>query len=156
MTTNNRDWYIRMALMEREIGETHGAGPFQFGVEAQRLLATPQASETHGVFGRFVQLMRRKRGLTVERLALDADIDMAELVEIEDDVAARPDPRTVYQLAQFFNVSINNLLQVAGLAEARNDLVMEGVRFAARSNPVNELTAEERAALEAFVAVLGK
>jgi hypothetical protein len=48
-------------------------------------------------------------------------------------------------------------MQVAGLTALKNaHLSDEAVRFAARAEPTAELTPEENAALEAFVAVLSK
>jgi transcriptional regulator with XRE-family HTH domain len=113
--------------------------------------------ESSIAFGRFVRLMRRDRGLTLEKLAEDTDVEVAELVEIEEDTHHKPELRTVYQLANYFRVPRGNLLQVAGLTVPRdNRLIDEAVRFAARSESVAVLTSEERAALEAFVAVLSE
>lgn len=113
--------------------------------------------ETSVAFGRFIRLMRRRQGLTIEKLADDSDVELAEIVSIEDDNHYKPEVRTVYQLANYFKVPRNNLLQVAGLTKAKDSrLVEESVRFAARSEPVAELSPEERAALEAFVTVLSE
>ena len=108
-------------------------------------------------FGRFVNLMRRQRGMNLEQLAVDANVDMADLVEIESDPHHRPGLRTAYQLANYFKVSQTGLMQVAGLAAPKDArLFDEGVRFAARSEATAALTPEEGAALEAFVAVLSE
>lgn len=101
--------------------------------------------------------MRRSKHLTVEKLADDADVEISELVSIEEDAHYKAELRTVYQLAEFFDVQKSGLLQVAGLTVPKDTrLVDEAVRFAARSEPVAELTREERAALDAFVAVLSE
>ena len=69
----------------------------------------------------------------------------------------RPELRTAYQLANYFKVSQTGFMQVAGLAAPKDArLFDEGVRFAARSESTAELTPEEGAALEAFVAVLSE
>jgi hypothetical protein len=68
-----------------------------------------------------------------------------------------PEPRTVFKLAQTFEVSQRRLMQLAGLAAANDaGLRQEAVRFAARSEAVQKLTPEESSALEAFVAVLSE
>ncbi len=72
-------------------------------------------------FGRFVRLMRRDRGLTLEKLAEDTDVEISELVEIEDDTHHEPELRTVYQLANYFKAPRSNLLQVAGLTAPRDN-----------------------------------
>lgn len=110
--------------------------------------------ETTVAFSRFVQLARRSRGLSIEKLAEDADVEVGELVSIEEKAQHKPDLRTVYQLANFFGVQRANLLQVAGLTVPKDShIIDEAVRFAARSESVAALTPEERSAFEAFVSV---
>jgi transcriptional regulator with XRE-family HTH domain len=117
----------------------------------------PLSKETHIVFGRFVNLMRRRRGLTIEAFASETQIDAGELLAIEDDVHYVPEPRTVYRLALAFKVAQERLMQLAGLAEARDSAFhLQAVRFAASADPVKQLSREENAALENFVAVLSK
>lgn len=151
------EWSLRMARLEA--GAEIGAGllardpvPDEVSPSGRTLQEEPNIA-----FGRFVSLMRRRRGLTLEKLAEDADVEILDLVEIEADTRHRPEPRTVYQLANFFDVPRDGLLQIAGLTVPKNRRVVdEAVRFAARSEPVSELTDEERGALEAFVAVLSE
>ena len=108
-------------------------------------------------FGRFVNLMRRQRSMSVEQLADHTDVDVADLVKIEINPYYKPELRTVYQLANYFKVSRPGLMQVAGLAVSKDEkLFDESVRFAARSESTAELSSEEGAALEAFVAVLSE
>ena len=151
-----KDWCIRMAQLEADA--EIGAGLLAIDpVFDGEVVPVEAPDETRVAFGRFVRLMRRSRGLTVEKLAEDADVEMAELVSIEENGQYKPELRTVYQLANYFGVQRTNLLQVAGLTAPRdNRLVNEAVRFAARSESIAALTAEERNALEAFVAVLSE
>lgn len=154
-----KDWCVRMAQLESN--DEVGVGPLAAEVAVDGEVASHRAvftmNEPLVAFGRLVRLMRRKGGYSIEKLAEEACIDIEELIDIEEDAHYRPDVRTVYQLANVFDLPRSNLLQVAGLIEAQNDaLYKEAVRFAARSEPVAELTPEERAALEAFVEVLSK
>lgn len=115
------------------------------------------ADETRIAFGRFVNLMRRRRGLSMEKLAEQAALDASELLVIEESASYVPDPRTIYQLAQIFDVPQRALMALAGLTVANDrGLREEAVRFAARSESVQKLTPEESSALEAFVAVLSQ
>lgn len=108
-------------------------------------------------FGRFINLMRRQREMSLEQLADDADVEMADLVKIEGDPHHKPELRTAYQLAKYFKVSRSGLMQIAGLAAPKDSKLFDaGVRFAARSESTVELTPEEVVALEAFVAVLSE
>jgi transcriptional regulator with XRE-family HTH domain len=152
----SKEWCLRMAELE-------GDASIAAGVIAIDPLFEDNAShEDHEVesniaFGRFVRLMRRSRRLSREDLANNADIEILELVEIEDDIRHKPELRTVHKLSQVFGLPSVKLMQVAGLAKAKNDnLARKAERFAARSDPMAELTPEERAALEEFIAGLSE
>lgn len=153
-----KDWCIRMAHLEDDAAI--GAGQFGFDpILDLRVEAEPHISEEQPsiVFGRFVNLIRRKRKLSLERLAEDIDIDISELVEIEEDTRHKPEPRTVYLLANHFNIPRNRLMQIAGLTVPKDaHLMEEGFRFAARSDPLVELSKEESAALDAFISVISE
>jgi HTH-type transcriptional regulator, competence development regulator len=149
-------WCLRMAQLEGDAEIGAGALAVDPVFDGETALAE-SPEETSLAFSRFVRLARRSRGLTVESLAERADVELAELLTIEEDSRYKPNLRTVYQLANYFGVQRANLLQVAGLTAPKdNHLVIEAVRFAARSESVAALTAEERAALDAFVSVLSE
>jgi transcriptional regulator with XRE-family HTH domain len=153
----SKNWCMRMAELEADAEIGAGALAADPVFESKPQIAREGSlEETVVAFGRFIHLMRRSRGWTVERLAEDADVDLGELVSIEDN-RHRPDVRTVYQLARRFGVPQNRLMQVAGLTMAKDPrIATEAVRFAARSEGTATLTPDERSALEAFVAVLSE
>ena len=108
-------------------------------------------------FGRLINLMRRQRRISLEQLAADADVTLSELAGIENDMHFRPALRTTYQLASFFHMPPTGFLELAGLTDQKNARLAEGaVRYAAPAESTAELTPEESADLEAFVAVLSK
>mgnify|MGYP001171470693 CR=1 FL=1 len=158
MNESLRDWSQRMAQME--LGQEIRAGNFGFKdvpASVQSRALSEAGAEPKVVFARFVELMRRKRGLTVEQLADACGIEVADLINIEDEDLTGLGPRTVYQLANWFEVSVSKLMQLAGLRDVEDaTLAQQGLRFAARSNSMASLTTEEREALEEFVAGLGK
>jgi len=154
--TRSKEWWIDKAVREQERTIAAGAGDLP-GAHASTAISESAPGENRIAFGRFVSLMRRNRRLTVEELAEKAELDASELLIIEDDVHALPEPRTVFHLAQFFEVPQSRLMQLAGLTMASDSrLTQEAVRFAARSESIDALTREQRAALEAFVAVLSE
>jgi HTH-type transcriptional regulator, competence development regulator len=154
----SKDWW--MARARREGNAVIGAGVLAFDPAREERPPTAEAvaiEENRIAFGKFVNLMRRRWGYSVEQLANAADLDASELLVIEDDVHYVPEPRTVFRLAQTFKVPQQPLMQLAGLAAAKNDnLRREAVRFAARSESLQKLTPEETSALEAFVAILSQ
>jgi transcriptional regulator with XRE-family HTH domain len=115
-----------------------------------------------GVSGPFalaklVELRRRQCRLTVEALASRADVDLEDVMTIERGEGLSPEPRTVHQIAQVLNLPKRRLLELAGLAESRDHRIREAtVRFAARSEPIEELSPEELEALEEYVKVLAE
>lgn len=152
-----KDWCLRMAALEADVEIGVGITAIDPLFDGEAADQDIDEDESSIAFGRFVRLMRRDKGLTLEELAEETDIDIAELVEIEDDVRHKAELRTVYQLANYFKVPRGNLMQVAGLTTPKNDnLIQEAVRFAARSESVAALNQTERAALEAFVSVLSE
>jgi transcriptional regulator with XRE-family HTH domain len=158
MTQRTEGWW--RARAEREAGYTIHAGP-----ERARPPFTPadllekcspdSKPDPLFAFGKLVELMRRSKGWTVERLACEADLDLADLVLIEDDHTALPEPRAVYQLAQVFELPQTRLLQIAGLSKERDPaLQRDTLRFAARSQSIAQLSEVEQRALDEFVSVI--
>lgn len=152
-----KEWCMRKAHLDN--GESITAGLLRedssLEHETKEAKQSLQSDDSNVIFGKLVRLMRRNKRLTVEKLASEADIDLVELVEIEDDARHKPDIRAVYQLANYFNIPVNSLTQLAGLTTPKDSsLFDEAIRFAARSEPTEKLSKEERAALEAFVVVL--
>jgi HTH-type transcriptional regulator, competence development regulator len=104
---------------------------------------------------RFVQLARLKLRLNKEQFASKTQIPLKELVCIEDDDQYTPTLRTVHMLAQFLKVSHVKLLTLAGLAQARDAQFNDAaVRFAAKSEPIRQLTREEQEAFDEFARFL--
>lgn len=153
-----KEWWLARAAREGDAAVSAGLlaiDPVAGENPAAEHAAQPE--ENRIAFGKFVNLMRRRQGFSIEKLADEAELDASEVLVIEDDVHYLPEPRTVYRLAQVFKVPQRQLMELAGLTAANDDeLRREAVRFAARSESMERLTKSESAALDAFVAVLSK
>lgn len=115
------------------------------------------AEESRLAFSRFVALSRRNLRLSAEGLADYADVELAEVMSIESDLSYEPEPRTVHQLAHAFSVDQRKLMELSGLARPKSPaFIHEAVRYAARSESLEELSEDEMVALEAMVAILSK
>jgi transcriptional regulator with XRE-family HTH domain len=148
-----KEWCLAMA--EREGTCEIGVGFSAFDPEIVSLQREPSRDDTRMALGRLVRLLRRERRLSLDRLADEASLAVTELRSVEEDPSYVPEPRTVYALSEVFGLSQQRLMQVAGLAVmADTKLREETVRFAAKSNSMEALDAEEKAALQDFVAVL--
>lgn len=108
------------------------------------------------VFGKWLQLARRERDLTVLQVAEKAQCDLAELVQLEESAAIPPQPRTVHKLAVFFDVNPKQLAILSGLIQDRpgSPLTHAAVRFAAMSEPSAKLSPIEQTALHEFARYL--
>lgn len=146
----NLDWLKAAAQNEAEC-QSISVG----GLAAQ--LGMYQSEEPNGpaVFGQLVEFGRRRLRLSVEQLAEAADVDIEELVLIERGECHSPGPRTVYKLAECFNLPTATVAEIAGLVKRRNErLGHAAYLFAARSEPMAVLTPDEEMAYEEFVKVI--
>ena len=146
-----------MAKLEgdSEIGAGHLAIDPAFDDETAPLV--DREGEPNIAFGRLINLMRRRRCLSLEGLALAADVTVTDLVEIEGEGRYKPTLHTINKLANYFNLPRSGLMQMAGLTAPKDARLSEqAVRFVARAESTAELTPEENAALEGFVAVLSE
>ena len=153
----SKEWCLRMAELEGDAEIEAGSLAADVAFEAENGFATPSAgNKPHIAFARFVRLMRRECGLSLTQLALEADVDVAVLVQIENDPRGRPSLHTTCQLANYFGISQSGLMQLSGVTALKDaTLADEAARFVARSEPASGLNPEESKALKAFVAVLG-
>jgi len=148
-----KDWCMKMAALE-------GNAAIVAGSCAQALqpnLENAVAQSPAVAFGKLVQLLRRDRRLSIAELAIKVDLDLADLKGIEQNPAYKTEPRSVYKLAEFFDVPRKMLLKLSGLTAANDEsLISEALRFAASSDPSAELSKEEKAALRNFIAFLNE
>ena len=125
--------------------------------QMQASASIPIVETTKTAFVRLLQLTRKDRRLSLEKLAEKADVDLAELLKIENDESFMPGPRTVHQLASVLDLPAKKLMVLAGLLQAKDpSLQQASVRFAARSEPIGNISPEEHAALEEYVKFLNE
>jgi len=155
----SKEWCLTAAELEAG-ANTLGAGILAMNPGPGEMASAPssEGDEARIAFGQFVTLARRQRRLAIEALAKAADLDIGELLAIEQhDPHFAPEPRTVYQLANFFGVSRARLMELAGLTRPKNTAFVEqAIKFAARSASVAELNKEEQAVLEGLIKVLSE
>jgi transcriptional regulator with XRE-family HTH domain len=107
--------------------------------------------------GVFVRQLRSKEGLSIPELAERARVSEDELRLVEHDPHHTASPRLIFQLSEYFLVSLTTLSQMAGAThEVDRVLYNEAVKYAARSDDVSILTTDEQTALDAFVAMINE
>jgi transcriptional regulator with XRE-family HTH domain len=156
--STNRKWLERRADQEDRHFISVGGLISTLDPTCQtELTSTQNVETTKTVFVRLLQLARRERRMSLEELAEKADIDLAVLVKIETDEAFEPDLRTVHQLAAVLDLPPKKLMVLAGLLHMKDaGLQQASVRFAARSEPIGNVSPEEHAALEEYVKFLNE
>jgi len=153
-----KEWYEKMIAEEGDLEV--GAGiPLEEHDAQDEPECTEEKSNDEFVellaFGSLVQLLRRSKGLSVEELADAARIDPAEILSVERNPKHPPRPRTVHQLATFFELPERPLVRLSNLTSTHSTKLRDAaIRFAAHSSKVMELTREERRALAEFVEFL--
>jgi transcriptional regulator with XRE-family HTH domain len=104
--------------------------------------------------GTFVHQLRQKQQLTLQQLAERADVSEDELRQVETNPSYTARPRLIYQLSQFFGVSLNNLSQMAGTHVVDRQLYNSAVKYAAHSDDLAPLTQSQLELLNGFIAVV--
>lgn len=148
-------WFVQSAEIEgdSEVGAGHLA--FLDEPKVEKSATTDFAVEWRLAFGRFVELMRRKRGWTIQQLADKADIDVGELLVIEKNPQHEAELSTVHGLAKTLEIPAKRLIRMAGLAEERSSRLFDAsLRFAASAESTTPLTHEEEIALQTYLKVV--
>jgi transcriptional regulator with XRE-family HTH domain len=149
-----KEWFVRSAEIEGDSEVGAGHSPFIAPLE-EKLSTVELVTEMRLAFGRFIELMRRRRGWTIQRLAERAEVDVGELLAIEKNPSHEAELSAVYGLANVLEVPAKLLIKMAGLAQDRSpDLLQAGLRFAASSEPTEPLSAEEEEALHTYLKVV--
>lgn len=123
--------------------------------ERPRAPAEPAKAAEGNVLGTLLRQLRRRDKMPLARLATEVRVPEDELVAIEEDRSFMPKPRTIYQLALYYKLPPQALYRLSPAAPERNTTLDEAaVRFAARSDNLSKLSAEERKRLNDFIKVL--
>lgn len=149
------DWFRQMAEFEASC-ESTSVGGLAHDLGMRRPMSE-EASIAPSALGKLIELARRKKALGLEELSVRAEIDLAELVELERGEPMTVEPRTIYRLCQALELPRAGVMELAGLTRRRDRALDDAaVRFAAQSKSIEKLSKEEKRALEEFVRGLEK
>ncbi|MBZ9764801.1 helix-turn-helix domain-containing protein [Mesorhizobium sp. CA8] len=152
-----KEWFERRVKLEGDHEIAAGALARDPAPEAEASVASESIDAVRLAFGSLIESLRRRKGLTIEKLAERSEIDVADIVRIERDAHFRPEPRAVYRLAQAFDLPNKALQQLSGNTSAQPEMQEHALRFAARSGESpQKLSRDEKKALEEFVAYLAR
>lgn len=156
--TEDQEWMRRMAELEEGCCVSAGGLPAALGMlrPPEEKPQQPAPFDTRRVaLARFVELSRRKLGLSVETFAQRAQVDLAEVLQVEDGDATAPEPRVVFAVANFLSADPNKLMELAGHIRPRDEgLGREAVRFAAWTQGAEPLSRDEERILGEFARVV--
>ena len=115
----------------------------------------PEVGGVQHAFRLFVQMLRRRHGLTIDKLAQRADIDRDEIVTMERNNGYRPSPLTLHKLCSVFGIPERRMLVLAGaIKETPQGFAERASGFAAQSESFTGLAKEEKKVLDEFVQFL--
>ncbi len=139
-----------------ELDTEFGAGPDanpQVSIEVSHTKSRALERDSN-VFGQFLNMSRRERGLTVQQLSESLGISPYELVSLEDG-KEQPDPRIVSKVARIFGVPARRLAQLAGHLVKDQEVERAVAAFAASSS-TKPLDEDAKKALYEFIKALTK
>jgi transcriptional regulator with XRE-family HTH domain len=155
-----RDWLARKLEHTDDLDVAAGGTTLDaLRRDAESRTVTPTVlAESPTELGKVIRFVREQRGWSRLDLAELADIDEAELLQIETLVDHNISPRSVVRLADVCGFSRLGFQQLANHVavhdfHAAND---EQLRFAARSKGVGSVTKDEFDAVCALIEVLTK
>jgi len=131
------------------------ADALQEKITVQLVAKDPAIGEVREAFHLVIGMLRRSKGLTVDKLATKLGIDREEVVAMERNAGYRPAPLVIHRLAKFFKVPERRLLVLAGaVKDVPEDIRQQASRFAAQSESFSKLTKEEQKVLDDFMTFL--
>lgn len=110
--------------------------------------------DLHKGLGALITMLRRRDKLSIDELAKKANVDPEEVRQIENESALTPNPRTIFQLENYFRLTSRSLVILSGAILVHSDVRKEAVRFAASSKNISTLNRDERKLLNQFVRLL--
>lgn len=117
----------------------------------------PKVVRLRMALGTLVRQLRLKHQMTIAELATRANVSEEELRCVEHDPHYTAKPRFLFQVSNFFDVPLNKLAQISGATHAvERGLFNNAVKYAAKSDDLSVLSAEEAQTLDAFVAYLNQ
>lgn len=152
MTLTDQEWIRRQAALEDNTYVSVGGLLSAVEELEQKKIGS---SVNRSAFAQLVRLFRRERRITWEQFATELDVELGEVISIESSQPLSPAPRTIHKLAAMMKVPTEKLFVLSGLAQTRDvHLQEESLKFAARSQPLEELSRDEHAVLQEWVKYL--
>lgn len=144
----DRQWYARG--IKETLDDDFVIGPAAFAIARQE--AKPPLTVA---FGTLVRLARRSKKLSVEQLAEKLSVEVDEVQKIEKDPAHQARPRTISNIARYFELPLPEVMKLAGAAVSNDDVFRsKALKFAAHSDDMSILTDDEHEMLRSFIRYL--
>jgi transcriptional regulator with XRE-family HTH domain len=144
---NDPDLDVDAGLPIAVFGDNGEAGAREEAPEDSGVELSPRA-----FLGAILREVRRREDLTLETFAGQIQVEVAELYGLEQDPKFRPRPRTIHKLAIRLSLPQAEVARLVGAVVVNdNEVQLESLRFAAKSEDLSTMTAVERAQLSALV-----
>jgi hypothetical protein len=111
----------------------------------------------HKGLNTLLAMLRRRDGLDESKLAEKADVDEAEIRQIEAQPGFIPHPRTIFNLERQFNLPSGVLAKLSGAVKHHSPVLEEkAFAFAASAKSIGKLSRAEHQLLNEFIKFLTK
>ena len=148
----DRDWIMRQAALEDNCYVSTGGLLTAVEELQQKKIGS---NVMRSAFAQLVKLFRRENRMSWEQFATKLDVELGEVIAIEGNEHLSPSPRTIHKLSAMMKVPTEKLFVLSGLAQSRDVQVQEeSLKFAARSQPLEELSQDEHTVLQEWVKYL--
>lgn len=150
-------WYIKYAERDEKYDEVSaGRHLFPFQPSFQKEENVNNDLEIFKIsFHILMRKLRISKEISMENLANQIDLDLIELYRIENEIEYKPSPRTIMQLAKYYDIPYKVLAEIAGAVKNPDKELAENmVKYVAKSCSYEKLTNEEKEQLSAIINVL--
>lgn len=108
-----------------------------------------QAVKKKATVGKYLASIRKDRGLTLRQVeeAIKKEVSNAYLSQIENDLVKEPSPHVLHTLAEFYQISYQHLMELAGYVVGTNERGSEERHGRLATFAEHNLTPEEEAEL---------
>lgn len=149
---NDLEWLRRMAALEDNSEISVGGLAHDLGMFKAR---TKPELPTQAALAKLVELRRRELGLAPRELAIQADVNIQELIDLESGEITPVTTHIIAKLAKALKLPTDKLERLLETQTTEDQPLTEAsTRFTAKFDPVAKLTNEEHEALIEFVRFL--
>jgi transcriptional regulator with XRE-family HTH domain len=104
--------------------------------------------------GQYLKQQRKRKNITLREVEKRTGISNAYLSQLENNKIFNPSPSVLYKLAEYYQISYEYLMKLAGYPIPEIDIKNKKIQFYRLSRIINDLTPEEEEKLIEYLQFL--